>query len=153
MVRATVRPLPLGGVWKGLRVTGFVNDDHHAEGAKRQREIGQVSFEHPWLTAAGEVVRAKDQTLSTASVVDAKGYSIWLTPRFGTSGFEALLRHDELTPDTNLHAKRKRDIYGIAYWVPNLNNVTAAVMADYDALKVTARAADNRYGLKLLVNF
>jgi len=43
--RATFRPLPLGGPWlKGLRITGFVIEDHYVESAKRQRAIGQMAL-------------------------------------------------------------------------------------------------------------
>lgn len=157
MVRGTFRPLPLGGIWKGLRVTGFADEDHYVEGSKRQRHVAQVSFEHPLFTAAAEVLRATDQTLTSAAAVDAKGYSFWVTPRFGASGWEALLRRDELKPNTATAQKRTRDIVGLAYWLPNLNKVTAAVMLDYDSLKQsgfsTVRPNDTRYGLKALINF
>jgi hypothetical protein len=156
--RGTVRPLPLGGVWKGLRLTGFVDEDHYVQGAKRQREIAQVTFEHPLFNAGIDLLQAKDRTSITKTQTDAKGYSLWATPKLGTSGWELLLRHDQLTPNKTLSAqKRTRDIFGIAYWLPNLNKVTTAVMLDYDSLKQSsvtpARANDTRYGLKLLVNF
>jgi hypothetical protein len=157
MLRATVRPLPLGGIWKGLRLTGFVDADHYVEGAKRQRQIGQVSFEHPLVTVAAELLRAKDETSASLPEITARGYSVWATPRFGASGFEALLRHDELKPNTATDQKRKRNIAGLAYWMPNLNKVTAAVMVDYDSLQQSGftpvRPDDTRYGLKMLINF
>src|SRR5712691_6308105 len=31
-LRASVRPMPLGGVWKGLRLTGFIVEDHYVSG-------------------------------------------------------------------------------------------------------------------------
>jgi hypothetical protein len=157
MVRGTVRPLPLGGVWKGLRLTGFVDVDHYVEGAKRQRQVGQISFEHPLVNVAAEVLRTKDETSVSVPQVDGRGYSVWATPKFGASGFEALLRRDELKPNTATDQKRKRDIVGLAYWMPNLQRVTAALLVDYDSLKQSgftpARADDTRYGLKMLINF
>jgi hypothetical protein len=156
-VRGTVRPLPLGGIWKGLRLTGFIDEDHYVRDASRQRVIGQISFEHPLVTAAVELLHAKDETSSAAPANNARGYSIWATPKLGTKGFEALLRHDELKPNTATDQKRKRDIIGFAYWVPNLNKVTSAVMLDYDTLRQSrfspSRADDTRYGLKVLISF
>ncbi len=157
MVRGTVRPLPLGGVWKGLRLTGFVDSDHYAQSDKRQRAVGQVSFELPVGTIAAEYLKTTDRPSASATQVEGKGYSVWATPKFGTTGFEALLRHDELKPNTATDQKRKRNIAGLAYWVPNLNKVTAAVMLDYDSLQQsgysTVRPDDTRYGLKMLINF
>jgi opacity protein-like surface antigen len=141
-LRATLRPLPLGGVWKGLRVTGFIDEDHYVEGAKRQRLLGQVTFEHPRINAGIDVVHATDQTSARAASLDGKGWSIWTTPKLNTNGWELLLRHDD-------YKSQKRDIFGVAYWFQNLTRVTSAVLVDYDSLKQN----DTRYGVKLLVNF
>jgi hypothetical protein len=158
MLRGTVRPLPLGGIFKGLRLTGFVDRDHYVDGAKRQRQLAQITFEHPLVNAGAEFLKAKDQNASAAlPVTDAKGYSIWATPRFGASGFEALLRHDQLKPNTATDQRRTRNIAGIAYWLPNLQRVTAAIMLDYDSLKqdhfTPARPNTTNYGVKMLINF
>jgi hypothetical protein len=153
-LRATVRPMPLGGVWKGLRVTGFIDEDHPVEGAKRTRGIVAVTFEHSRVNAGFDYLTAKDSALPTAATVSAKGYSIWATPKI-TGGWELLLRHDELTPNKTIgKQKRKRDIEGVAYWfAPN----RFAVMLDRDSLAQPGfsptRANDTRYGVKLLVNF
>ncbi len=156
--RGTVRPLPLGGIWKGLRLTGFVDEDHYVQGAKRQRHIAQVTFEHPLFNAGVELLQTKDRTSISKTEVAAKGYSIWATPKLGADGWELLLRHDQLTPNKSISSqKKKRDIVGLAYWIPNLNKVTAAVMLDRDSLKQSgftpARADDTRYGVKMLLNF
>ncbi len=156
-IRGTVRPLPLGGIWKGLRVTGFLDRDHYLRSAKRTRAVAQVTFEHPLVNAGFDYLTGKDQTGATKPEVDAIGYSLWVTPRFGKSGWEMLLRHDQLKPNKAVSQKRTRNIAGVAYWFPNLNKVQSALMVDYDALKQTnftpSRAKDTRYGLKLLVNF
>src|ERR1700682_5234502 len=60
-IRGTVRPLPLGGILKGLRVTGFLNDDHFAAGDKRQRAIGQITFESSFVNAGFDAPRTKDR--------------------------------------------------------------------------------------------
>lgn len=156
MIRGSLRPLPLGGVWKGLRLTAFADSDHYVKDAKRTRAAAQISFEHPRVTAALELLSAKDRVSATKTELEARGYSIWVTPKL-VNGWELLLRHDELKPNKETDQKRKRNIAGIAYWIPNLNKVTAAVMADYDSLTQSnfspARVRDTRYGIKLLVNF
>ncbi|HEV2719058.1 MAG TPA: porin [Thermoanaerobaculia bacterium] len=158
-IRGTVRPFPLGGTMlKGLRITGFAVQDHYVESAKRQRYIGQVTYEHPVVNAGFDVLTAKDQTSITKPEADSKGWSFWVTPKIGTKGWEVLLRHDNFTPNKSFSTQQtKRNIAGLAYWIPNLQRVTAAVMADYDSLKsdnfTPARADDTRYGLKMLINF
>jgi hypothetical protein len=158
MIRGTVRPLPLGGpLLKGLRITGFVVEDHYVESARRQREIGQITYEHPWLNAGLDILRAKDQTSVTKAEVKSKGWSAWVTPKFGTSGFEALIRHDNFVPnDTVSSQKQKRDIDGIAYWFP-LSGKQLALLLDRDTLKRTGLATPvpntTNYELKVLVNF
>lgn len=156
-VRGTVRPLPLSGIWKGLRLSGFLDEDHYVQSAKRSRAVAQVTFEHALFNAGFDYLTAKDQTSVTKPELDANGYSLWVTPRFGKSGWEMLLRHDQLKPNKSLSQKRTRNIAGIAYWFPNLNNVQSALMIDYDSLKQTnystSRPNDTRYGLKMLVNF
>ncbi len=45
----------------------------------------------------------------------------------------------------------------MAYWLPNLNKVTAALMVDYDKLRqngfAPTRPLDTRYGLKMLISY
>jgi hypothetical protein len=157
MIRGTLRPLPLGGVWKGLRVTGFLDQDQYVRSGARKRAVAQVTFEHRLVNAGAEYLTAKDQPSVAKSEVQANGYSVWMTPKLGTNGWELLLRHDQLKPNKAVDQWRKRNIVGIAYWIPNLNKVTSAVMVDYDSLQQTnfspSRPDDTRYGLKLLINF
>jgi hypothetical protein len=155
--RASVRPMPMGGFWRGLRLTAFVDDDHAVANAKRQRLIGQVTFESPHLNLGVDAIDAKDQSSAKNAVAEGKGWSVWLNPRLG-NGWELLFRHDDTKPNTNFDAqKHKRNIAGVAYWFQNLNRVTAALMADYDSLQQSGfsptRADDTRYGLKMLINF
>jgi hypothetical protein len=156
-IRGTLRPFPLGGVWKGLRVTGFAIEDNYQENAKRERLIGQVTFEHPRGNAGVELLSAKDQPTPTAVTTEGSGFAVWATPKLFNPNWELLLRHDELKPLKGAEQKRKRDIVGLAYWVPNLQKVTAALMLDYDSLRQSgytpARPRDTRYGLKLFINF
>ncbi len=158
-IRGTVRPFPLGGTFlKGLRLTGFIVDDHYVGSAKRQRTFGQITYEHPLVNAGLELVKAKDRTSASKPQVDSKGWSFWITPKFGNSGWEALIRHDNFVPNESVSAqKQKRDIDGIAYWLPNAGGKTVAVLLDRDSLQrtnVTPSAPNTtNYEIKLLVNF
>lgn len=158
-VRATVRPLPLGGpLFKGLRVTGFYLDDHYVKNAKRQRAIGQITYEHPWVNAGAEYLKAKDQTSVAKAQIQSKGWSVWVTPKFGASGFEALLRHDDFVPNEAVSfQKQKRDIEGVAYWFPNSGGKSLALLLDRDSLKrsnlTPAVPNTTNYELKMLINF
>jgi len=157
MIRGTLRPFPLGGVWKGLRLTGFAVDDHVQSDAKRQRFIAQATFEHARGNAGVDILSTKDQATSVAATVEGHGWSVWAAPKLFKPGWELLLRHDDTKPNKSTDQRRKRDIVGIAYWVQNLQKVTAALMLDYDSLRQSGftpvRPRDTRYGLKMFLNF
>jgi opacity protein-like surface antigen len=139
-IRATLRP------WKPLRATVFVVDDAYDQSARRQRLIGQLTYEHARFNAGVDVLSAQDRD------VRGRGWSAFVTPRLG-KGWELLLRHDHNRPDRDGDAVRKRNITGVAYWIPNLQKATAAVLIDRDALSVTGKEDDTRYGVKMLVVF
>ena len=159
MVRGTLRPLPLGGIWKGLRLTGFLVDDHYAEGDKRFRAIAQVTFESAPINAGFDFLQAKDRAAKIVPQIEAKGWSVWATPKLGTKGWELLLRHDDLKPNKNLASqKQKRNIAGVAYWLPALApGVTSAILVDYDSLErngiTPAVPRTTNYEIKTLINF
>ena len=120
--------------------------------------IGQVTYEHPLVNAGFDVVRAKDQTSATKTQIDSKGWAVWVTPKFGTTGWEALIRHDNYTPNQSIRSqKQKRDIDGIAYWFPNTGSKAMAVLLDRDSLKRTNLSPSvpntTNYEIKMLVNF
>jgi hypothetical protein len=157
-VRASVRPLPMGGIFKGLRLTGFFDDDHAVASAKRQRAIGQLTFEHPLINLGVDIAQSKDAASATKATVSGSGWSVWATPRLGLTGWELLLRHDDWKPNKDVSSQtQKRNIFGIAYWFQHPTKVQAALMADYDSQKQAnfspTRADDTRYGLKMLINF
>jgi Phosphate-selective porin O and P len=145
-LRATVRPLPKSPLGKGLRGTVFVTADHYDENASRERLIGQLTYEHARGNAGVEVLSTKDRAL------EGRGWSAFATPRLG-KGWELLLRHDHNEPDRTSDVVRQRNITGLAYWLPGLQKVTGAVMLDRDALTVTGKEDDTRYGVKLLLVF
>jgi hypothetical protein len=152
-LRATVRPLPLGGIWKGLRATLFVDEDHYVANAKRQRLVEQVTFESTHINAGFDHINAKDQTSKTKSELEGDGWSVWANPHL-TKGWELLFRHDDIQPSKTSSGSRKRDIAGVSYWFPiQAKGVTTALMLDYDSLKPVTGAKDTRYGVKLFLNF
>jgi len=155
-LRASYRPLPGSATLKGLRFTGFINEDHVVRGAKRERIVAQVTYEHPRVNAGFDHISTTDASSSRSREIEGDGYSLWATPRL-TPQWELLLRHDELKPDDATSQRRTRNIAGVAWWVPNLQKVTAAMMLDYDSLTQknysSPRPNDTRYGIKLLLQF
>ncbi len=157
-IRASLRPAPSVPVVKGLRLSGYYDTDHYFADAKKERFIGQVTFEHPYVHAGFEYLDAKDQTTPTAAELDRNGFSVWATPRT-PFGIEGLLRYDELNTNKNLSPKprKKRTVIGLAYWPPLHGGKTVAFLADYSEVKfdnVTPDPGKTKiYALHTLFNF
>lgn len=160
MIRATLRPFATQApVLRGLRATVFYDGDHYIKSAVRTRAIGQVTFEHKYLNAAVEYLRAQDQTSGLPGTVKktGNGYSLWLTPK-STIGWEALIRYDHQTPNTDaafVSQKQNRAIVGVAYWFPHQGAVSSALMLDYDgqSFKNITTAPVKSIAVHALVNF
>ena len=158
MVRGAVRPLPRHAVLRGLRVAGFYDKDAYVRNADRTRVIGAVTFEHPRVHAAFEHLTGRDQNASaTRPPVEARGWSAWVTPRFGR-GWEALLRADSLEPDRAApEQKKRRTIAGVAYWFPLQGNLQTAVLLALEDVRYThvvpARENERRIAVHALINF
>ena len=151
-IRASLRPLPKSALGKGLRATVFYDGDNYVDNARRERLVGQVTYEHARFNAGVDLLSTKDRASASKPQMDGRGWSVFATPRLG-KGWELLLRHDHNRPDRNSDVVRKRNIAGVAYWMPNLQKVTAAVLVDRDALTVTNKPDETRYGVKLLLVF
>ena len=156
-IRGTVRPAPGVPVLRGLRLSAFWDGDHYIRDAKKDRFVGSLFFEHPFVNVGVDYIQAKDQTLTTTTEIEAKGWSAWITPRTPI-GIEGLFRYDQLEPDDRNDSKKKRFIGGVSYWFNFFKpGVTAAVLADYENVKydrfTPARATEKRYALHMLVNF
>lgn len=156
-VRATVRPAPMVPVLKGLRLTGFYDADHYVQSAKKQRFVGNLMFEHPYVNVGFDYLDARDQTSVTKPEVHATGWSGWITPRT-PFGLEALIRYDELKPNKDtINLKKKRLIAGVSYWLPPIRGVVAAFLLDYENVKydnfLPAKPEEKRYALHALFNF
>jgi hypothetical protein len=157
MVRGTFRPLPMQPMLRGLRVTGFWDQDAYVKNGERQRGIAAVTFEHPYVNASFDYLWAKDQTSVTRPTVDARGWSAWVTPR-STIGWEGLLRFDHLEPNEDAPGTRNRLIAGVAYWFPHQGNVSTALLfdvdnTDSDDFRPVNPPTRRLYALHLLVNF
>ena len=161
MLRATVRPLPEADPrLAGLRLTAYVHRDRALRGADRSRFIGAVWLEQPRFNFGAEYLTRADQASPTAATVDSSGYSVFLTPFFQEKGrgLEALLRYDELRPDTRLDGRQRRTIAGLAYWFPHPGGSgTAALLLDYERVAYsglpTPRPTDERVFVHGLISF
>jgi hypothetical protein len=154
-LRASIRPAPGVAIAKGLRVTGFYDADHYASDQKRQRFIGNVTFEHPYVNAGFDYLNAKDRAALSGPEVTGEGYSIWATPRTPV-GIEALLRYDSLKPNKDVDARKKRFIGGIAYWFSPAKGLATALLADYEKVDYDTKLNkpdERRWALHMLVNF
>jgi hypothetical protein len=124
--------------------------------AERRRAIGAVTFEHPHLNAAFDYFGARDRTSATRAAVDARGYSVWATPR-ATNGWEGLVRYDHLEPNTGAPATKSRTLVGAAYWFPHQGTVAAALLFDVEGVKydnfLVVRPEERRIAVHALVNF
>jgi hypothetical protein len=151
-LRATLRPLPKSKLGKGLRATLFYDGDRYVANGLRERLVGQLAYEHPRVNAGLDVLSTKDRVSASKPQTEGRGWSVFATPRLGR-GWELLLRHDHNRPDRGSSVERTRNIAGVAYWLPNLQKVTAGVLVDRDALSVTGKADETRYGVKVLLVF
>jgi hypothetical protein len=154
-VRATLRPVPNGGMIKGLRLTAFYDADHYVRNDAKSRLVLNATFEHKYVNAGVESLSATDQTTAASAQIKAEGWSVWATPR-STKGWEGLLRWDSLKPDKDVNAKKERKVAGVAYWFPTQKPAAASLLLDYE--KVTydtllAKPNEQRYALHALFNF
>lgn len=160
-VRATVRPIPRDGRLKGLRLTGFHDEDAYVRDAVRRRTIAAVTYEHPWVNTGLNVTFTADQTRRATRRLDGDGLSVWATPKTPKGwGWEGLLRFDRLVQDqasSSLRSERERTIVGIAYWFPHRGNVSSAVLLNHERVNhndyVPARPHERRWSVHTLVNF
>jgi hypothetical protein len=138
-IRGTIRPFAKGAmVARGLRISQFYDADNYVKSDQRRRVQTMVTFEHARANAGFDFVTVRDQTTTTATRVDAKGWSFWATPFFKEkgNGWEGLLRHDHYVPNTSAATStqaRQRTIAGLAYWFPHPGGAaTAALLFDYE---------------------
>jgi hypothetical protein len=158
--RLSIRPAPAVPVAKGLRVTGFYDSDHYLPNAKRERAIGNLTFEHPFVNLGFEYLDAKDKATAAATELHRDGWSGWITLRT-PFGIEALFRYDVLHQNKALAADptKKRFVAGLAYWPPLQGGKSVAFLADYSEVKLenqattAANVTTRIYAVHTLFNF
>jgi hypothetical protein len=154
-VRGTVRPLPHGGVIRGLRVSGFYNAGWYA--ADRPRRLGIVmgSFEHKHVVATLQALKATERPTPLRADVDRTGWSAFVEPRQGPSGLAGILRYDSFDPDDAVGGNAQdRVIAGGAYWFvwprAKLGFVVTNEQVHYD---LASRPDENRLLFQTHVEF
>jgi hypothetical protein len=151
--RGTVRPFATQKpVLRGIRAHLVYYNDAYVGSDVRERVMGNLTFEHPYINGEFDYLKAKDKTQATAPEVDSQGWAFWVTPRkpfANGASLEALIRYDHFIPNTAGTAapaatspfpgvtqlsqqEQNRWIYGGAYWFPHQGTVTTAIMLDYD---------------------
>ena len=151
--RGTVRPFATQKpVLRGIRAHLVYYNDAYVGSDVRERVMGNLTFEHPYINGEFDYLKAKDKTLATAPEVDSQGWAFWVTPRkpfANGASLEALIRYDHFTPNTSnalappassplpggiflSDQQQNRWIYGGAYWFPHQGTVSTAIMLDYD---------------------
>jgi hypothetical protein len=156
MVRGTARPIRTHPVLRGLRVTGFYDKDAYARNADRTRAIAAMTLEHKFLNAGFDYLAARDRTSATRAPVDARGYTVWATPR-APNGWEGLLRVDRIEPSQDESGTRTRALGGVAYWFPHQGTVSTALLFDVEQVSfrdfAVSQPTQKRIGIHALVNF
>jgi len=160
-IRATLRPAPMIGWLKGLRITGFYADDHYAKDDPRKRALAAITYEQKYVTVGAEYIKGIDQISDAVNRVRDNTLSVWATPKLG-KGWELLMRRDQTQPNEDVNATRWRNIGGVAYWFKTAAPTAAAsllldyehVSNDVDILVGGVRRPDEtRYALHALFQF
>jgi hypothetical protein len=155
-IRATLRPAPMVGWLKGLRLTGFYADDHYARDDPRKRALAAITYEQKYVTVGAEYIEGIDQLSDAVNRVRDKTLSVWATPKLGR-GWELLLRHDATRPNVDNDATRWRNIGGVAYWFKTqAPTAQAALLLDYEHVSNDVdllQPDQTRYALHALFQF
>jgi hypothetical protein len=103
----------------GVRAHAFFNQDHYVKDGDAHALVGSVTFEHKYVNAGYDYLRATDQLSALRPEADANGYSIWaprdLPERLGAV---APLRSLEAQRAPRQPRFRTRTIVGVGVLVP-----------------------------------
>jgi hypothetical protein len=154
--RLTVRPFPNRGIAHGLRISGFFNKGWYA--ADRPRDLGIVmgSFEHRHLVATVQYLNATEAPSATTPVqIDRNGWSAFIEPKQGPSGWAGLVRYDSFEPDESIpDSTQQRVIAGGGYWfVWPRSKVGLVVTNEHVNYHLPTRLDENRILLQMHFEF
>jgi hypothetical protein len=137
-------------------LTAFWDKDHYQRNDPKERLVGAVTFEHPWINVGFEYLAARDQPTAADTEKKARGWSAFATPQTPI-GVGGLFRYDDLKPDRDASARKTRLIAGLAYWFPLQKSVATAVLLDYEKVHYSnfspAKPTEERYAVHTLVSF
>jgi len=154
-IRASLRPLPKHAVLKGLRIHAFYDHDSPVRRGARTRFVGTLTFEHKRVNLGFDRLDAEDRGRAQSPEVQAKGWSLWVTPRT-TFGLEGFFRHDEVKPSRTVDAKKRRTIVGAGYWFRDRMPLSTAILADFEQVEydaLLAKPTERRYEVKACFTF
>jgi hypothetical protein len=154
--RLTVRPFPNRGLANNFRLSGFYNAGWYAADRPRRLGIAMASYEHPRLVATLERVAATEQNLTALREFDRNGWSAFVEPRQGPTGFAGIARLDAYDPDEFVTDNSlRRVIVGGAYWrmwnTARVGLVLTNEQVHYDP--AAARPKENRLLVQTHVEF
>jgi hypothetical protein len=154
--RLTVRPFPNRGLAHGLRISGFFNAGWYA--ADRPRHLGIVmgSFEHRHLAVTLQHVNATETPSATTPIeIDRNGWSMFVEPRQGPSGWAGLVRYDSFEADESVpDSELQRVIAGGGYWfVWGRSRVGLVATNEHVHYDSPTRLDDNRVLLQMHFEF
>jgi hypothetical protein len=154
--RLTVRPFPNRGLAHGFRISGFYNAGWYAEDRPRRLGIVMGSFEHRHLVATLQQLNATETPSAVLPIeIDRSGWSFFVEPRQGPSGWAGLLRYDSFEADESIaDSSQHRVMAGGGYWFvwprARVGLVATNEQVRYDS---PARLDDNRLLLQTHFEF
>jgi len=154
--RLTLRPFPNRGAANGLRVSGFYNAGWYSADHPRRLGIVMGSFEQKNLVVTIQGLSATENPVATAARnIKRNGWSVFVEPRQGPSGWAGILRFDAFDPDRALlDNSQQRVIAGGAYWFvwprSRVGVVATNEQVHYDS---PARPKENRLLVQTHVEF
>jgi hypothetical protein len=155
--RLTFRPLPGRGLAHHLRLSGFYSAGWFAADRPRHVGIAMAHYEHPHVVATVQRVDATESPLNLPpGDIQRSGWSAFVEPRQGATGWAALARFESFDPDDDVADNtHQRVIGGVAYWLvwnrARLGLVATNEQVSYDEGDV--RADENRILFQTHVEF
>lgn len=139
--RLTVRPLPNRGLANGFRVSGFYNAGWYAADRPRRLGIVMASYEHRRIVAIIQRLAATERPLTALREFERSGWSAFIEPKEGPTGWAGLVRVDAYDPDRVLvNNSLRRVIVGGAYWL-TWNTARLGLVATNEQVHYGAGAA------------